>query len=117
MKGKNLVNYIVKIIEDKKGEDVVVVNVKKLTTLADYFIICSASVSEHSKAIYDEIKFNLKRKGNIPFSEEGKDVGDWIVMDYGDVIVHIMLPEKREFYDLERMWREIEPEISKSRNQ
>ena len=117
MKGKSLVNYIVKIIEDKKGENVVVVNVKKLTTLADYFVICSASVSEHSKAIYEEIKFKLKKKGNLPFSEEGKDAGDWIVMDYGEVIVHIMLPEKREFYDLERMWREIEPEISRLRNQ
>ncbi len=117
MKGKRLVNFILKLIEDKKGEDIVVLDVKKLTTLADYFIICSAEVSEHSKAIYDEIKFQLKKKGILPLSEEGKLSGDWIVMDYGEVIVHIMLPEKREFYSLERMWREIEPQITKSRSQ
>ena len=116
MKGKRLANYIVKLIKEKKGENVVIVNVKKLNTIADYFVICTATVQEHSKAIYNEIKTSLKKEGNLPFSEEGKEMGEWIVIDYGDVIVHIMLPEKRDFYNLEQMWQEIKPAISKSRS-
>ncbi len=115
LKGKKLLNFIVRMIEEKKGRDIMIIDVRKITTLTDFFVICTADVPEHSRAIYEELKADLKEQGNILFSEDGRSTGEWIVMDYGEVIVHIMVPEKREFYNLERIWREIRPEISISK--
>ncbi len=116
MKGKRLANFIVNLIEDKKGKDIKLLDVRKLTTLTDYFIICTADVPEHGKAIAEEIRLKLKKKGNFLINEEGEEFGEWIAMDYGEVIVHIMIEEKREFYNLEKIWEEIGPKIEENRH-
>jgi len=115
MKGKTLANYIVKIIEDKKGEDIKVIDVKKLTIITDYFVVATATVSEHCDAISNEIEEKLKKKDTRPISiDKGLD-SSWIAMDYGSVIVHIMTEEKRKFYDIEKIWETVQPKITSKR--
>ncbi|MCI4462989.1 MAG: ribosome silencing factor [Caldisericum sp.] len=115
MKGKTLANFIVKVIEDKKGEDIKIIDVKKLTIITDYFVICTGSVSEHCDAISNEVEEKLKKKKVIPISVDKGADSTWIAMDYGSVIVHIMTEEKRRFYDLERIWEEVSPKIASNR--
>jgi ribosome-associated protein len=115
LKGKRLANFIVKVIEDKKGRDIRLLDVQKLTTLASYFIVCTADVPEHGKAIAEEIRMRLKEKGNYLLAEEGEEFGEWIAMDYGEVIVHIMLRDKREFYNIEKIWQQVESKIKEKR--
>jgi ribosome-associated protein len=115
MKGKTLANFIVKVIEDKKGEDIKIIDVKKLTIITDYFVICTGSVSEHCDAISNEVEEKLKKKKVIPISVDKGADSTWIAMDYGSVIVHIMTEEKRRFYDLERIWEEVSPKIASKR--
>ena len=94
-------------IVNKKGEDIVCLDVRKITPLFDYVFICSAETDIQARAISDEIYIKLKKnEKTIPLSVEGYEKGSWIVMDYGDFLVHIFLPEKREYYNLEDLWIE-----------
>jgi ribosome-associated protein len=90
---------------EKKAHDVVVLDLREITTLADHFVICSGANARQNQAICDEIHLNLKEAGDLPTSLEGYDNAEWILMDYGDLIVHIFLDKARSFYDLERLWR------------
>ena len=93
-----------KVALDKKAENPVVIDLRELTTLADYFIVLSATSDTHARTIADEIKKKLKDKGILPLSVEGYENANWILIDYGDVIVHIFRPEFRELYNLESLW-------------
>ncbi|MEF3245584.1 MAG: ribosome silencing factor [Caldisericaceae bacterium] len=115
MKGKTLANFIAKVIEDKKGEDIKIFDVKKLTIITDYFVVCTATAGEHCNAIADEIEEKLKKKNTRPISIDRGNDSSWIAMDYGSVIVHIMTEEKRGFYNLENIWEEINPKIKQRR--
>lgn len=88
----------------KKARNVVIFHVASLTTIADYFIICSAESGRQVKAIMDVIHSVLAKSGELPYSVEGEKTLGWLVMDYSDVIVHIFKDEIREFYQLERLW-------------
>ena len=88
-------------LEKKKAEDLVALNVSKITSLSDYFIICSAKNLIQVKAIADNIKDNIKEK---PWSTEGYENAHWIIIDYVDIVVHIFFEETRHYYDLERIW-------------
>ncbi|TCK04682.1 ribosome silencing factor [Phorcysia thermohydrogeniphila] len=89
---------------DKKAENPVVIDLRELTTLADYFVVLSASSDTHARTIADEIKKKLKETGILPLSMEGYETANWILLDYGDVIIHIFRPEFRELYNLESLW-------------
>ena len=93
-----------KVALDKKAENPVVIDLRELTTLADYFVVLSATSDTHARTIADEIKKKLKDKGILPLSVEGYENANWILIDYGDVIVHIFRPEFRELYNLESLW-------------
>jgi ribosome-associated protein len=93
-----------KIAQDKKGDNIVILDVGSLTTLADFFVICSANSQRQVLAITDAIDEELSRKGVQPMSLEGRENSLWVLMDYGEVIVHIFKEEVRDFYDLERLW-------------
>jgi ribosome-associated protein len=95
---------IVKSIDDKKGENIVVLDVKNISPITDYIVIASGDVPTHTQAIADEILKNLKEKGEVPINVEGLSNGRWIALDYGDVIVNIFIPELREYYNLEELW-------------
>lgn len=89
---------------DKKAIDLDVLHVEKLTSIADYFIICSASSERQTQAIADGIESRLREEKVKPALVEGTNPGRWILVDYGDFIVHIFTEECRRFYGLERLW-------------
>jgi ribosome-associated protein len=96
----NCVNAALK----KKAKDLVIMNVKTLTSFTDYFIICSGTSDRQVQAIASSIQENLKELGIIPLGVEGERTGKWVLMDYVDVIIHIFYEPVREFYDIERLW-------------
>ncbi len=115
MEGKKLANFIAKVIEEKKGEQIDIINVKKFTALTDYFIICTSLVPEHGRTIADEIEKDLKGQGQrISRLEKSKDES-WIALDLGEIIVHIMTEDKRKYYNLERLWKEVESVVLSNR--
>ncbi|WP_353894324.1 ribosome silencing factor [Proteinivorax hydrogeniformans] len=97
---------IEKVADDKKGENIKVLDLKGVTEIADYFVIVTANNVPHIKSICDEIERALYSKGLKFLRKEGYDEGNWIILDYGDVVVHLMLAEQREYYGLEKFWRE-----------
>jgi ribosome-associated protein len=105
----------VRAAESKKAQDSKVLDLREVTSFCDFFVICTGSSSRQNQAISDEVYLQLKRGGEMPNSVEGYDGGEWILMDYGDFLVHIFLEKTRTYYDLERLWRhaknvEIPPE-------
>ena len=103
---------IEKILDDNKAQSITSINLKNKSYIADYMIIASGSSSRHLQSLSEILVNELKKKGIENCRIEGKDSSDWKLVDANDVIVHIFHPEKREFYDLEKMWSE---EIPKER--
>ena len=91
---------------EKKAKDLVILNVKEISSFADYFIICSGTSDRQVRAIAAAIQENLKKAEILPLGVEGEAAGKWILLDYDDVIIHIFLESVRTFYDLERLWSE-----------
>lgn len=95
----------VRAAEDKKAEDIKVLDLRGVATFADLFIICTSSNVRQGHAIVDEIEAQLKKEGESPISIEGKETGEWILADYGDFLVHVFSPKARTYFDLERLYR------------
>ncbi len=96
---------IYSIIDGKKAEDIKILELKNLSSLTDYFIIASTQSETHNQAIADEIRFKLKHNlKELPLNVEGYESGDWILLDYGDVMIHLFKPDTREKYGLELIW-------------
>jgi ribosome-associated protein len=94
----------VKAVLDRKAIQVVILDVRQLTSVADAFIICSGRSNRQVTSIADFVQRDLKKKGKKPINVEGKKEGHWVLMDYGDVIIHIFYESLRNFYDLEGLW-------------
>ena len=92
------------VAEDKKADKCVIFDVRKISTIADYFLICSGNSEPHLKAIADEITRRLRDAGVRHRHHSGYPQSRWIVLDYGDVLIHVFHPDLREHYDLERLW-------------
>lgn len=88
----------------RKAKDLIILNVRELSSFADYFIICSGTSDRQVQAIAESIQENLKENGILPLGVEGERIGKWVLMDYEDIIVHIFYEPIREFYDIERLW-------------
>ena len=97
---------IIHAIKEKKGEKIVSLDLKKIPeAVSDFFIICEASNNTQLKAIADSVEFEVKKMcGEVPYKHEGRQGEQWILIDYVNAVVHIMLPEPRKFYRLEEMW-------------
>jgi len=93
----------------RKAIQVVILDVRNLTSYADVFIICSGRSNRQVTAIADFVQRDLKKKGKKPINVEGKKEGHWVLMDYGDVIIHIFYESLRDFYDLEGLWIDAKP--------
>jgi len=94
------------ILEDKKARDIELIEVSEKTILADYFIIASGTSVTHVKSLADELTFQMKdQHGIVPNHTEGESTARWILLDYGDIIIHLFHPEEREFYSLEKLWQ------------
>jgi ribosome-associated protein len=95
----------VRAAQSKKALDVVVLDLREITSFADTFLICTGTNPRQNQAVCDEIYQQLKKRGELPVSQEGYENGEWILLDYGDLICHIFLEKTRTYYDLERLWR------------
>ena len=108
-----LVRAIYAILDDRQAEKIKILKVEKQTSLCNYFVICEGRATTHVKAIADEIEEVLSLAGVKPLHKDGMSEGNWIALDYASVIVHIFDKPSREFYSLERLWRDatvIEPD-------
>ncbi len=100
------VNKIFKVLDEKKAKDIVVLNVGSLTTMTDYFIIATGGSDRQVQALCDHVEDELAKIGEYPVNKEGYHTGDWILLGFDDVVVHIFQSETRDFYDLERIWKD-----------
>ena len=100
------VERVAQAIYDKKGFNIIVLDVRNVCTMTDYFIIAEGTVDRHVKALSDAVENELEKTKKRPLYTEGKQSGEWAVLDYGDFIVHLLIPELREKYALEQIWRE-----------
>ncbi len=94
----------VKALDDKQGADIRLLKTEELTVLADYFVICTANSTSHVRTLYDEVDKRLSMAGQPPIRREGYRNSNWLLLDFGSLIVHIFQKETREFYNLERLW-------------
>ncbi|HEY68919.1 MAG: ribosome silencing factor [Chloroflexi bacterium] len=102
-----LARRIVEVIADKKGEDVLLLDIREVSILADYFVIGSTTSERQARAIIEDIKRETRQSFDIrPLHVEGEPATGWVLMDYGGVVVHLFAPEMRAYYDLEGLWRE-----------
>ncbi|MEO6228850.1 MAG: ribosome silencing factor [Ferruginibacter sp.] len=105
-KNSKIFKAIIHAIQEKKGDNIVSLDLRKIPeAVSDFFIICEANSNTQIKAIADFIEVDVKDKcGEMPYKHEGRQGQQWILIDYVNVVVHIMLPEPRKFYQLEEMW-------------
>ncbi len=105
-KAKDMAGIAYRALDDKKAEDICVINIEKVSVLADYFLIASGTNRNQVQAMADNVDEMLHKAGYTVKQIEGYQTANWILMDYGDIIVHIFDRENRLFYDLERIWRD-----------
>ena len=103
---KKMAALAVEALEDKKANSVTILDIEKITTIADYFIIASGNNKNQVQAMTDEVLDKLGRAGFETKHVEGYNTANWILLDYGDIVIHIFDEENRLFYDLERIWRD-----------
>ncbi len=103
---KKMARLACQALEDKKGEDITVIDIAGVSVLADYFIIAGGTNVNQVQAMADNVQETLHRAGYPLRQVEGYQAGQWILLDFGDIVVHIFSKEDRRFYDLERIWRD-----------
>lgn len=103
---KEIAKTAIEALEDKKGEDIRIIDISQISTLADYFIIASGSNRNQVQALCDNVEEKLGKMGVSHKQCEGYDNANWILLDYRDIVIHIFDQENRFFYDLERIWRD-----------
>jgi ribosome-associated protein len=108
MNSEELLGEIVRYADDKKASDLLELDLRGVVGYTDWFVVCSGNTERQTKAIHDGILEGCKREhGVIPRRVEGLTKGDWILMDYLDVVVHIFTPSTRDYYRLEKLWGEV----------
>lgn len=95
-----------KLLAEKKAQDVETIDLRERTLIADYFVVCSGTSNTHIKSIIDALTFEAKQRGLTKDHVEGDSASRWVLVDYGDIVVHVFAPEEREYYDIESLWRE-----------
>lgn len=105
-KDMKVLETICQSIFDKKGFNILALDVRGLSTMTDYYVIAEGNVEKHVQALARELCDNLYLQGRRPLHIEGQRLGDWVVLDYSDVVVHLFIPDMREKYALEQLWQE-----------
>lgn len=105
-KAKQMATIAVKAMDDKLGKDIKVIDISNVSVLADYFIIASGANKNQVQAIVNSVEEEMQKNGHHPKQVEGYQTANWVLLDYGDVIIHIFDEENRLFYDIERIWRD-----------
>ena len=104
MESEQFARYIVAALDDLKAVNTVTLDVRALTDVMDFMVITSGTSNRHVKSLASHASVEAKKQGMAPMGTEGEDAGEWVLVDFGDVVVHVMLPATRDFYDLERLW-------------
>lgn len=104
MNSEQLSQLVVDALEEVKGNDIVRLDVRDLTTVTDYMVVASGTSSRHVNALADAVAEQSKAAGHRPVGIEGESGSEWVLLDLGDTLVHVMLPRVREFYNLEKLW-------------
>lgn len=107
MEAEQLTERVVSALEDLKAVNIVSLDVTGLTDVMDYMVIASGTSNRHVKALANNVSVEAKKQGMAPLGVEGDDAGEWVLVDFGEVVVHVMLPATRDFYDLERLWTDV----------
>jgi ribosome-associated protein len=98
-------HYIVDTLDEKKGEDILLLDIGEVCSFTDFFVICSAPSERTLRALSDEVKLKMKEQyASLPLNTEGEPSDGWLLADYGDVVLHLFSPDTREYYDLEGLW-------------
>ena len=105
---KEIAYAVTKALDEKKGQDIKCLKIDKISSLADYFIICTGNVSTHVKTLCDYAEYTLEQLGEPMLGREGHRGNTWELLDYGSVVVHVFTQEAREHYGLERLWADAE---------
>lgn len=105
MSSEEVINVAIAALEEVKGADILTIDVRDKTSIADYMLICTGTSNRQVNALVDNVRDKVKAAGLKSLSEEGKGDSDWVLLDLGDVIVHVMTAAARQFYDLERLWQ------------
>lgn len=106
MQPRYLLKTICAVLDQAKGLDIKSLDVRKMTDIADYMVIASGTSSRHVNALADRLVDQLRTRDVRPVGIEGREQGEWVLVDFADVIVHVMLPQTRDFYNLEKLWSE-----------
>ena len=101
---EDLKAMVLAALEDAKANDVRQLDVRRLTDITDWMVVASGTSTRHVLALADHVRTQVKAQGLSPIGTEGESGSDWVLLDYGDVVVHLMLPDTRGFYDLEGLW-------------
>lgn len=106
MNAEQLTEVVVEALDDLKAVNTVALDVSGLTDVMDTLVVTTGTSNRHVKALANNVATEAKQAGTRPLGVEGEDAGEWVLVDFGDVVVHVMLPATRDFYDLERLWSE-----------
>ena len=104
MNSEQLSELVVDALEEVKGQDIVRLDVRDLTTVTDYMVVASGTSNRHVRALAEAVAEKSKAAGHRPIGVEGEEGSEWVLLDLGDTLVHVMLPRVREFYNLEKLW-------------
>lgn len=104
MQTEKIIELVHGALEDMKAKDVVDLDVRERSSITDYMIVASGTSKRHVAAVAEEVIIKAKAAGVMPLGSEGQSSSDWVLVDLGDVVVHVMMPDARSFYDLERLW-------------
>lgn len=106
MQAKKMQQLIHRALVDAKGQDIRVLDVRKIAGFTDYMVIASGTSSRHVATLAEKVVDKLRARGLKPIGLEGKEFGEWVLIDFGDVVTHVMHPQTRNFYNLEKLWGE-----------
>ena len=105
MNVEKLLEVVLSTLEDSKAKDVTVLDVRGKTSMTDFMVVASGTSERHVKSLASHVAEEAKKNDTQPIGVEGEDVGEWVLVDLGEVIVHVMKPQIRDFYQLEKLWR------------
>ncbi|CAH9049502.1 Ribosomal silencing factor RsfS [Pseudoalteromonas holothuriae] len=104
MNSEQLLDFALDKVDDMKARDVVKLDVRDISSVTDYLVICSGNSKRHVQSIADHVAKEARHAGEEPMGQEGLDIGEWALVDLGDVVVHVMQDQTRSLYDLEKLW-------------